>query len=201
MVKKFLIAGANGYVGSRLSYRLAEEGHNVVALVRSKDRFFIPDSLVDRINVIECDLLKRQSLDKIPRDLECAYYLVHSMSSQEKRFFDLEEQSAVNFTDAIENTISYHKPNFENDINYPKSSIEYCSVDMSNLQISEYRHYLKKILSLSNIQHIDFSVLDKRKMNYFLSVTRQLSNTVDKSPDSPKIIEIFNYIKAINSKQ
>ena len=72
---------------------------------------------------------------------------------------------------------------------------------MSNLQISEYRHYLKKILSLSNIQHIDFSVLDKRKMNYFLSVTRQLSNTVDKSPDSPKIIEIFNYIKAINSKQ
>ena len=66
---------------------------------------------------------------------------------------------------------------------------------MSNAQISEYRHYLKRILSLDNIQHIDYTVLDKRKVNNFLNVTRQLSNTLDNSPDSPKIVELFNYIK------
>lgn len=100
------------------------------------------------------------------------------------------------FKTAVKDTISYYKPNFSNDSNYPKSEIKYIAVDMSNAQISEYRFYVKKILSLHDIQHIDYSVLDKQKVNNFLSVTRQLSNTVDKSPNSPKMIEIFNYIKS-----
>jgi superfamily II DNA or RNA helicase len=99
------------------------------------------------------------------------------------------------FKAAIKNTISYYKPDFEKDSNYPKYSIEYNSVDMSNEQISEYRFFIKKILSLHDIQHIDYSIIDKRKMNNFLTVTRQLSNTVNKSPDSPKFKAMFNYIK------
>jgi SNF2 family DNA or RNA helicase len=66
---------------------------------------------------------------------------------------------------------------------------------MSNTQISEYRHYLKKILSLDNIQHIDYSILDKRKVNNFLNVTRQLSNTIESSSEFPKIIKLWEYIK------
>ena len=93
----------------------------------------------------------------------------------------------------ITNCISYFKKN--KDIHYPTSIVTYIKVDMSNAQISEYRHYLKKILSLDNIQHIDYSILDKRKVNNFLNVTRQLSNTLDNSPDFPKIISIFEYIK------
>ena len=91
-------------------------------------------------------------------------------------------------------TISYYKK-LQNS-HYPISTTEYITVDMSNAQISEYRHYLKKILSLDNIQHIDYSILDKRKVNNFLNVTRQLSNTLDNSPDYPKIIELFNHIKS-----
>lgn len=102
--KKFLIVGANGYVGSRLTYKLAEEGHDVIALVRSKDRFHLPKPLKDKVQVIECDLLDNESLKKIPKDIECAYYLVHSMSSAQERFFDLEKQSALNFVSAIEKT-------------------------------------------------------------------------------------------------
>lgn len=93
----------------------------------------------------------------------------------------------------IEGTISYYAK--EKDLHYPESYTTYIKVDMSNAQISEYRHYLKKILSLDNIQHIDYSILDKRKVNNFLNVTRQLSNTLDNSPDFPKILEIWEYIK------
>ncbi len=95
--------------------------------------------------------------------------------------------------DRIRGKISYYKK--PKDDHYPDYTTEYIKVDMSNAQISEYRHYLKKILSLDNIQHIDYTVLDKRKVNNFLTVTRQLSNTIDNSPDSPKILELFNYVK------
>ena len=67
---------------------------------------------------------------------------------------------------------------------------------MNNDQISQYRFYVKKILSLDNIQHIDYNTLDQRKVNFFLNISRQLSNTVDNSPDSPKMKAIFEYIKS-----
>lgn len=93
----------------------------------------------------------------------------------------------------IEGTISYYVVPHDT-THYPKSYITYNKVDMLNAQISVYRHYLKKILSLDNIQHIDYTILDKRKVNNFLNVTRQLSNTLDNSPDFPKILAIWQYI-------
>jgi SNF2 family DNA or RNA helicase len=99
------------------------------------------------------------------------------------------------FKDRIKGTISYYKKPIDKK-HYPTFTTEYIKVDMSNAQISEYRHYLKKILSLDNIQHIDYTVLDKRKVNNFLTVTRQLSNTIDNSPNSPKILELFKFIES-----
>jgi SNF2 family DNA or RNA helicase len=97
------------------------------------------------------------------------------------------------FIKKISGKISYYKKTL--DENYPKSETIIKKVDMNNEQISEYRFYLKKILSLDNIQHIDYTLIDQRKVNYFLNVTRQLSNTTNNSPDSPKIKEIFNFVK------
>ena len=97
------------------------------------------------------------------------------------------------FVSCISNCISYYKKSL--DSNYPSATTIIKRVDLSNEQITEYRHYVKKILSLDNIQHIDWSNLDKRKVNYFLNVTRQLSNTVNNSPNSPKIQEIFKFIQ------
>jgi superfamily II DNA or RNA helicase len=119
-------------------------------------------------------------------------------TNKEFKFFfwdDLYEApgSVDTFKERIQGTISYYKKS-HNSTHYPKSSNTYIKVDMSNAQISEYRHYLRKILSLDNIQHIDYSILDKRKVNNFLNVTRQLSNTLENSPDFPKIIQIWKYI-------
>lgn len=96
-----LVVGANGYVGSRLVNHLVEDGQRVVALVRSKDRFIYPDVIKDRIEVIECDLLDLKSLEKIPEDIKCAFYLVHSLSSSKEKFYDLEATSAHNFRERI----------------------------------------------------------------------------------------------------
>jgi superfamily II DNA or RNA helicase len=98
------------------------------------------------------------------------------------------------FMNKIKDTISYYKKSL--DEHYPTSKTIVIKVDMSNEQISEYRFYLKKILSLNNIQHIDYSLIDKRKVNYFLNITRQLSNTVDNSANSPKMNAIFKFIKS-----
>ncbi len=119
-------------------------------------------------------------------------------TNKEFKFFFWDEiyeapGSVLTLKERIDGTISYFIKT--QDIHYPKSFTIYNKVDMSNAQISEYRHYLKKILSLDNIQHIDYSILDKRKVNNFLNVTRQLSNTLENSADFPKILAIWNYIK------
>ncbi len=121
-------------------------------------------------------------------------------TNKEFKFFYYDEiyelpTNVDSLKDRIKGTISYYKKPVDK-LHYPTFTTEYIKVDMSNAQISEYRHYLKKILSLDNIQHIDYTVLDKRKVNNFLTVTRQLSNTINNSPDSPKIIEMFKYIQS-----
>ena len=100
--KKVLVAGANGYVGSRLCYKLAEMGFTVIALVRNKQRFTVDADEYNNIEVIEADLLQKKSLDIIPNDIHCAFYLVHSLSAKEKKFYDLEEKSAVYFKERME---------------------------------------------------------------------------------------------------
>jgi uncharacterized protein YbjT (DUF2867 family) len=54
--------------------------------------------------VIEADFLNRDSLQKIPIDIDVAYYLIHSMSTQTGDFENMEEICANNFKDRIEQT-------------------------------------------------------------------------------------------------
>ena len=100
---KILLTGATGYIGKRLLPNLIKEGHHVVCCVRDISRFHPPTSLIKNISVIEVDLLINSSLDKIPDDIDIAYYLVHSMSSSEN-YSLLEEQSSVNFREKISKT-------------------------------------------------------------------------------------------------
>ena len=100
---KILLTGATGYIGKRLLPVLAEAGHEIVCCVRDKKRFKAPSSFMHLITLIEVDLLNEASLSKIPRDIDAAYYLVHSMSAS-KDYQTLEKKSAVNFREAINKT-------------------------------------------------------------------------------------------------
>ena len=100
---KVLLAGANGYIGTRLIPVLLEKGHNVVCLVRDKRRFHEHNDYSDRVNLLTGDLLKEESIETLPDDIDAAYYLVHSMA-QADDFAAMEALSAHNFMQAINNT-------------------------------------------------------------------------------------------------
>ncbi|MBT6030175.1 MAG: NAD(P)H-binding protein, partial [Crocinitomicaceae bacterium] len=104
---KILLTGATGYIGKRLLPVLIENGHQVICCVRDVNRFNPPDSIKSKIDVIEIDLLKINTLKKIPKDIDGAFYLVHSTSSSND-YLKLETESAVNFRNALEQTNVQH---------------------------------------------------------------------------------------------
>lgn len=101
---KILITGATGYIGKRLIPILLNEGHQLVCTVRDIARVDHLFSKEDNIEFLEADFLKPNSLQTIPKDIEVAYYLLHSMSNSAKEFHKLEEECAINFKKAIEKT-------------------------------------------------------------------------------------------------
>ncbi|HEX2934774.1 MAG TPA: SDR family oxidoreductase [Bacteroidales bacterium] len=102
-MNKVLLTGATGYIGKRLLPILVENGYFVVCCVRDKNKFHIADAIKNKIQVIELDLTQNESLDHIPRDIDFAYYLVHSMSSA-KNYTELERKSAIHFREALNKT-------------------------------------------------------------------------------------------------
>jgi uncharacterized protein YbjT (DUF2867 family) len=101
---KILLTGANGYIGTRILPVLLQMGHEVVCMVRDKRRFNEESDFGDKVKIVTGDLLKSETLTDFPKDLDAAYYLVHSMASKDEAFDRLESESAKNFVQAIEAT-------------------------------------------------------------------------------------------------
>ncbi len=104
---KILLTGATGYIGKRLLSVLLQLGHHVVCAVRDPLRFSPPDSMKHQIEVIQVDLLDRDTLSAIPEDIDGAYYLVHSMSQSED-YADMERRCAEHFRDRLSETQVQH---------------------------------------------------------------------------------------------
>ena len=101
---KILVTGATGYIGKRLIPLLVNEGHQIVCAVRDQlraDKNYEDD---DDISVVEADFLNPETLNNIPKDIDIAFYLIHSMSNTSKDFQLLEETCAENFKTYIETT-------------------------------------------------------------------------------------------------
>jgi uncharacterized protein YbjT (DUF2867 family) len=89
---KMLVTGATGFIGGRLAEALAEQGHEVRALVRDKNS--------DRAQALdhelhEGDVLDADSLIGAGRGVDVAYYLVHSMGRGADDDFEEREASAA----------------------------------------------------------------------------------------------------------
>jgi len=97
MAMKILVTGATGYIGKRLIPFLLNEGHTVVCVVRDRLRADKSYSEDENVHVIEVDFLNPETLKNIPKDIDVAYYLIHSMSNSSKDFTSLEERCAINF--------------------------------------------------------------------------------------------------------
>lgn len=116
-------------------------------------------------------------------------------------YYDVENNEITNkdlLKSKLSNCISYYVHD-KNKLDYPSSEIIYENVEMNKYQMEEYRYYIQKyffeILDGSNYYNVDFENIEHRKKNFFLSDTRQLSNTIEGSDTFPKIRAIYDIIK------
>jgi uncharacterized protein YbjT (DUF2867 family) len=97
-----LLTGANGYIGQRLIPVLLEQGHKLFCCVRDKERFEDEHEHVN-LQTIEIDFLEDSGVAIFPKEIDAAYFLIHSMSSSGD-FEAKELATAKNFLQQIEQT-------------------------------------------------------------------------------------------------
>jgi uncharacterized protein YbjT (DUF2867 family) len=96
-----LVTGATGYVGGRLIPALLESGYRVKAMGRSLDKLECrPWGRHPQIELVQGDVLDRQSLAEACRGCRAAYYLVHSMIAQKEKFAEADRRAARNMVGA-----------------------------------------------------------------------------------------------------
>jgi uncharacterized protein YbjT (DUF2867 family) len=101
---KIVVTGTTGYIGKRLLSTLAARGHELICPVRDPRRFEAPELTQSIIRPIKADLLDAVSLQKLPRDVDAVYYLVHSMQASCGSFAEMEAEAASNFADYLKTT-------------------------------------------------------------------------------------------------
>ena len=105
----------------------------------------------------------------------------------------------------LSNCISFYEPSSSS--SNLKINIFYPEVPLNTNQLLEYKNYIVRLINpmTKRIVHletdidaesynVDFITLDIKKKNAFLTATRQLSNTVDNDPNSPKILEVVEMV-------
>lgn len=85
---KILVAGATGFVGSRLTRALAAAGHDVWAMTRR------PDGYRGAGTAVGADVMCPDSLPAAVEGVDVAYYLVHSLDSDDFARRDAEAAAA-----------------------------------------------------------------------------------------------------------
>ncbi len=93
---QILLTGANGYIGQRLIPVLLEQGHTLYCCVRNKIRFEAAH-LHEQVKMVEIDFLQPAENAALPKNIDAAYYLIHSMSGGTKNFDEAEAACAENF--------------------------------------------------------------------------------------------------------
>lgn len=99
---KILLTGVTGYIAHRLLPVLLQQGHQVICCVRDKNRFVADGS--PNLTVMEVDFLEKKTLNRIPEDVDAAFYLIHSMSAGSGDFESMEITCARNFRERLEET-------------------------------------------------------------------------------------------------
>jgi uncharacterized protein YbjT (DUF2867 family) len=92
-----LVFGASGYIGTNLVPRLAEAGWHVRAAARHRAVLEARDW--QGVELVAADALDPDTLSAAVRDIDVAFYLVHSMAAG-KNFAELDFEAAKNFAAA-----------------------------------------------------------------------------------------------------
>ncbi|MCB9471910.1 MAG: SDR family oxidoreductase [Candidatus Obscuribacterales bacterium] len=102
-MERVLVLGATGYVGTRLVSRLLADDREFKIRVCSRSReklegrAWAKDS---RVEIMEADVLDRESLARAVQGCDQAFYLVHSMNASSNDFASCDREAARNMVDA-----------------------------------------------------------------------------------------------------
>lgn len=88
----------------RLLPELLENGHDIICAVRDKNRLPLDSETTKKVTVIEVDFADEVNTESFPKDIDAAYYLIHSMSGSTKNFDEVEARSAENFNKYMAST-------------------------------------------------------------------------------------------------
>jgi uncharacterized protein YbjT (DUF2867 family) len=96
---RILLTGVSGFVGAALLPRLLEQGHEVRALARNRERVeqALAQTAVDLsdFELIVGDTLTGEGVSRAMRDVEVAYYLIHSMEPSTGQPFPARERASA----------------------------------------------------------------------------------------------------------
>lgn len=98
-----LVTGSTGFIGKRLIFELLQEGHEVYALSRIKGiDVKVPNQ--PRLHMIYGDLREITAGEAWPKQIDAAYYLIHSMGSPVENLLEAEINTARHFLTLLEAT-------------------------------------------------------------------------------------------------
>jgi uncharacterized protein YbjT (DUF2867 family) len=76
----------------------------VICCVRDRKRFDVSAYKKENLKIIEVDFLNKETMGRIPDDIDAAYFLIHSMSASTGDFEKLEATAAENFKNRLQQT-------------------------------------------------------------------------------------------------
>ncbi len=97
---KVLVTGASGYIGGRLVPELLTRGYQVRVMVRAPSPSY--QERWPGIEIVTADALELNQLRIALRDVDTAYYLIHSLLLGQKEFAAADIQAAIHFRLAAE---------------------------------------------------------------------------------------------------
>ena len=106
-MKKVLVLGASGYVGSQLLNQLCEKGYQVTAAARQIDYLSARVTPHPNLSIRYLDLADAQATKELIPHFDLIYFLVHGMAHGHD-FLEYELSLAENFTSALTNSQVKH---------------------------------------------------------------------------------------------
>jgi hypothetical protein len=150
------------------------------------------------------NIIKNKEIFQIDKSLFDFYY-VDRIDDFNSKIPQLKLKNTTELKSKLSDTISFYEPTLES--TQLKIDILYPEVVLNQAQLIEYKKYILRLINpiTKRIVHletdinaedfnIDFITLDIKKKNAFLTATRQLSNTIDNDPNSPKIMALIEYV-------
>ena len=96
---KILLTGANGYIGRRVK-NILKPNSNIELKLFVRNKHSLSPDILQSCEVVEGDTFNLDALKDALKDVDIAYYLIHSLNK--KNYKELDKLSAQNFIDIAE---------------------------------------------------------------------------------------------------